>query len=429
MALLRDLSLFWTMFHVIFLFLILFRSKHSKRKTMLLALIAMTVLMTINGVGIVILGVELMGKLLILTCTIPSLVFFYILSADKNLKYLFTFCVADTVALWILGATNILDYYFGKEQYILMFILRLIAFPLLEYGAYKYLRKPYLELQDNVDKGWGVFTGLTITYYILLWLALSYPSNISNRPEYMPTCVLILFLMFFTYATMFTAMHRQLLLYRKQRAEQMLQEQKYSLETQLSNQQHIRKMKHDMRGHMVTLSGLLASGKTGEAMQYLKSVESVIGGSPEQVCANPYLNAVLSHYVYKFKELDAAFKTEIQIGEEELPYMELCRILSNGLENAYNGSKEVAADKRQISVQMKYSKDYLIIRIKNNCKPGLTVVKGVLPVSGRKGSEHGFGLLSIKEVAEELGGDMLCYTDNGCFILDVIVRLYAKVKM
>lgn len=70
-----------------------------------------------------------------------------------------------------------------------------------------------------------------------------------RRPEDAPVCVLILILMFFTYATMFISLYRQLLLYRKQHSEMMLSEQKRSLEIQIESQQQIRKLKHDLKGH------------------------------------------------------------------------------------------------------------------------------------------------------------------------------------
>ena len=47
------------------------------------------------------------------------------------------------------------------------------------------------------------------------------------------------------------------------------------------------------------------------------------------------------------------------------------QILSNGLENAWDALKALAWDKRKVSVQMKYSRDYLIIRIKNRCREEL----------------------------------------------------------
>lgn len=420
--LLRDVSIYWGMFHVIFIFIMLFRSRYNRRKTVILAVAGMGALMILNGIGLVVLGFERMGKLFLFTCSIPSFLYFWLLSADRKGKFLLTFCLADTSCLWLMAVTNLLDVYLGGGQYVLMLISRLILFPLLEYCIYHYFRKSYLELQDTVDKGWGIFAGMTALYYVLLVIVVNYPSNISERPEDAPVCVLLLLLMFFTYATMFTALYRQLQLHKKQQSERILSEQKHSLEMRLESQQQIRKIKHNMKGHIVTLSGLLSMGKTEEAAAYLKNMESEMEPVFKSFCANMYLNAIFSRYVHRFHELGVNLKLDIRLGEEELHYMELCQILSNGLENAWEASKELPVEERFASVQMKYSRDYLIIRIKNTCRKDLYVEKGTLPGTDKKEAGHGFGLPTIQEAAARLDGEMFCYTDNGKFVLDVMVR-------
>ncbi len=420
--LLRDLSIYWSLFHVALIFVMLFRSRFDRKKSLLLAGLGIGVLMLLNGIGLVVLGHERMGKLFLITCSLPSLIYFWLLSKDRNGKFLLTFCLADTSCLWVMAATNLLDTFLGGGRYVVMFISRLILFPLLEYLVYRYFRKPYLELQEAVDKGWGIFAGMTMLYYVLLAVVADFPTNIAERPEDAPVCILILILMFFTYATMFSALYRQLLLNRKQQSERILSEQKHSLELQLENQQQIRKLKHDMKTHTVTLSGLLTAGKTQEAAGYLKNMESELEPVIQPICANIYLNAVFSHYARKFQELETNLHLDIQVGEEELPYMELCRILSNGLENAWEASAELPAPEREASVQMKYSRDYLLIRIKNKCRGDLAVEKGTSPKSRKKEAGHGFGLVTIQEAAAALDGEMLVYTDSGNFVLDVMVR-------
>ncbi len=420
---LRDLSAFWVMFHVFCLFIMLFRSRYTKKKTLLLTGIGIGVLILLNAAGLLILGYEVMGRLFFITCSIPSFVFFYVMSADKKTRFLFTFCLADTSCLWIIGVTLLLDAYPGGGNGWVMLLSRLIALPLLEYCVYRYLRKPFLELQAVVEKGWGVFFGMTLLYYVLLIVVLYYPNNIENRPEDVFVCVLILILMLFNYATIFTALYRQLLLYRKQQSERLLQEQKLSLKAQLENQQRIRRMKHDMKTHTATLGGLLSAGRTKEALGYIKNVEDEMDALWGPFCPNPYINAVLGYYLQKLSEMDGELLLDIQVGDEALPYMELCRILSNGLENACDAVGEFPErENRQVSLRMKYSRDYLVIRIKNRCRDGLHVEKGTVPFTEKEGSDHGFGLPTVREAAEKLGGDMVCYTEKGFFVLDAMVR-------
>lgn len=421
MTMLRDISIFWMMLHVIILFLMLFRSRFTKKKTIVAAAVGMGVLMVANGAGLLIFGIETLSKVFIFTCSIPSFIFFYVMSADKRFRFLLSFCLADTTCMWVMAVTNLLDFYLGGGKYVLMFISRLIAFPLLEYLAWKYLRKPYLELQDAVKKGWGVFAGMTMLYYVLLAVVVNFPTNIIYRPQDTFLCVLILVLMLFNYGTIFISLYNQLLLYRKQQGERILLEQKHTLEAQIDSQLNIRKMKHDMKGYTVTLSGLLAEGKVDEALKYLESVGAQMDTSSQQFCANPYINAVFVYYAGKLEKMGAEFRSDIQIGEEEVPYMELCQILSNGMENACDALKEMEEEKRTISVHMKYNRDYLLIRIRNRCRDDLYVAQGELPATDKSGKDHGFGLKTIKEVAERLNGDMYCYTEKGMFVLDVIV--------
>lgn len=421
MTLLRDLSVLWSLPHILILFMLLYRSRYPRKKTLWLTAAAMGPLIALNVAGVARFGAGVMGKVFILTCTLPSLLFFWFVSRDKKGRFFFTFGLADTVALWIIAVTNVADYYFGGQQYILMFLGRLALFPLAEWVAVRYLRRPYMELQESVASGWGIFAGMTGLYYILLAVSANFPVIITARPQELPAFLLILTLMPMTYATMFIAMYRQLLLYRKQQGERVLQEQKNTLEAQLENQQRIRKMKHDMKGYTATLSGLLTAGRIKEAVEYLKGVESEMDTLPRQFCANPYLNAVFTHYFRKLEELGAECRMDIQIGDEEQPYMELCQILSNGLENACDALKGLAVEKREISVQMKYNRKHLIIRIRNRCREELCVKRGEIPATSKEGHDHGFGLATVREAAERLEGEMFCYTENGNFVLDVMV--------
>lgn len=420
---LKQASVAWAMIHVIFLFILLFRPRYSKKMSVMMASIGMGILMALNLAGLLLFGFELMGKIFFFTCTIPSFIFLYVLSKDRRFRFLLTFCLADTISFWVMVVTNLLDHYLGGGNYVLMFISRLLVFPLLEYFAYRYLRKPYLELQDEVKEGWGIFAGTTMLYYLLLIIVSQYPTNIVERPKDVLPCVLILVLMFFTYGTIFYALYRQLQLHRKRQSELRLQEQKNLLEAKLENQQHIRRMKHDMKGYTVVLSGLLTAGKTQEALDYLEQVKTKMDSLLGQFCANPYINGIFVHYAQKFQELGVEYRTEVLIGTEELPYMALCQILSNGLENAYNALKELDGQEREVLVQMRYKKDYLTIRIQNSCQKDLKVEKGTIPASKKPGRDHGFGLVTIQESARELGGDMICYAADGKFVLDVMVRM------
>lgn len=420
---LKDLSVLWSLFHVLILFILLYRSKYPQKKTFLLTVLFMGSLILLNIVAFISLGSEKMGQLFLLTCTLPSLIFFYLMSKDQKWRFLFTFCFADTAAYWIIIVTNMLEYYIGDGKNILIFGSRLLLFPLIEWFAVRYLRKPYMELQEAVSKGWEIFAAMAALYYLLLVVMGNFPSIIVKRQEEIPAFILVLILMPLTYCTIFASLYRQLLLYRKQQSERIWKEQRQQLEAQLENQQRVHKIRHDLKAHAITLSGLLVSGKVDEAQSYMWNMIYDMDTSQKSFCSNPYLNSVFSHFSNKFKKLEMELQLDVQIGEEELPYMELCQILSNALENAWDASKELAADRRKASVQMRYNRDYLIIRIKNHCKNNIYVKKGEIPKSTKGGAEHGFGVRTIQDAARKLEGEMLCYTEDNNFVLDVMLKV------
>ena len=421
MTILRDLSVLWSLSHILILFMLLYRSRYPQKMTVILTVAFMGSLALLNVAGLVKYGMEFMGQVFLLTCTLPSLLFFWFMSQDKKGQFFFTFCLADTVSYWIIALTNIMDFYFGGQRYILMLIGRLVLFPLVEWAAYRYLRKPYRELQESVTKGWGLFAGMTAVYYLLLAVSANFPVVVTRRPQELPVFLLIMVLMPMTYATIFAAMYRQLLLFRKQQGERMLREQKNTLEMRLENQQYIRKMKHDMKSYNATLSGLLAVGKTEEAKNYLQDMEQEMDSDWGQFCQNPYINATVAYYDRKLEELYAKRQIDIRTGEEALPHMELCRILANGMENACDELSVLAGEKREMSVHMQYNRDCLLIRIKNRCREGRYVEQGKLPETDKEGEGHGYGLRSMQETVERLSGNMVCYTDNGYFVLDVMI--------
>ena len=77
MNLLRDGSTLLTSCFSLVLFLILFKPRFSLKKTLLLTVATMVPLMVLNSVLFFLIGAEKMGKLMLLSCSLPSLIFFW----------------------------------------------------------------------------------------------------------------------------------------------------------------------------------------------------------------------------------------------------------------------------------------------------------------------------------------------------------------
>ncbi|MBD5524031.1 MAG: ATP-binding protein [Lachnospiraceae bacterium] len=49
------------------------------------------------------------------------------------------------------------------------------------------------------------------------------------------------------------------------------------------------------------------------------------------------------------------------------------------------------------------------------------MAQGEIPTTDKDGLDHGFGLATIEEAAKCLEGESFCYTEDGDFILNVMV--------
>ena len=111
MTILKDISVLWSLLHTLLLFLLLFESRYSKKKTLILSLVTMIPLILVNTVIFVLVGTERYMTVLLLTCSLPSLIFFWCLAKYRDGRFFFTFCFADTLILEVIDLTAIIDFF------------------------------------------------------------------------------------------------------------------------------------------------------------------------------------------------------------------------------------------------------------------------------------------------------------------------------
>ncbi len=216
-------------------------------------------------------------------------------------------------------------------------------------------------------------------------------------------------------------MHTRLALQteRSKQLDHQLSVQKDFYDARLSHEKEIRSLRHDMNGHLNTLSMLLDDGKVTEAKNYLDGITEYHKGQTSKLfCSNPYINAVLQNYSAKCDEQHIELICNIGIGEDELPATELCLILNNAFENALDASMTVPETERQIKVQAAVRQNLFLLRVSNPFNGSIKTDNG-LPVTSKFGKQHGYGLSNIRQAAERRGGRMEYHVQNGFFVLDV----------
>lgn len=98
-------------------------------------------------------------------------------------------------------------------------------------------------------------------------------------------------------------------------------------------------------------------------------------------------------------------------------------LFGNALSNAIESVRGIKdKDRRCISITSRPAGGFLSVHIEN-CYDGEIKLEGGLPVTSGDRARHGFGMRSIKHIAEKYGGSMSVTAEGGVFSLDLLFPL------
>lgn len=404
MTILKDISILWSLFHTLILFLFLFESRYPKNKAMTLTLSTMIPLILANLALAIYLDSTTYSMLMLLTLSLPSFIIFWFLSKYRDGRFFFTFCMVDTVVLEIIYITNILNYYITPDTNILMFTVRLLAYPLLELFVYKKLRPMYLEVQRYTKNGWGIFAIIGVTFYVAITLLTNYPTPVTDRPEYLPVLSLLFILMPVIYMHIVSTFRNQQKLHEAIDQENILKLQANNMTARIEElsaaEEKFRIERHNFRHKMQTIASLT------EKKQYKKLIslvmeynESIKETQVKHYCSNVIIDAVLSSYLRKAENAGIKVTTSIALPEKfNFSEAEFATVFANAIENAINACKKMSEGECFISIKT-ISSPRFMIQISNSFDGQIQFDENNIPVNYEE--DHGFGIRYIIAFCEK----------------------------
>lgn len=400
---LLDISTAISSFVVIAIFLLLFESRYPKKKY-LASLIPFMILWFGVNLGILfVLGLEVQGQLSLLTATIPSLLYFWIVAKDRGGRFFFTFCLVDTIMIWVMSITGIIDIFIGNTG-LWTFVLRIIAFPIMIFLAWRWARKPYLRLLNTVARGWWLFAAMTGLFYVSMTIMIGLPTNLRLRPEDIPATLLVMALLPLVYATIFRVLGYQQKLFDAQESQRTLEVQVAMVEQRADEfrrmDDKLRIERHDLRHRFQAVYTMLQNGQSQEAMEYIGNAQDILHDTAvEHYCSHPVLDAILVAYFQKAKDMGIQVEAQLAIPDTlPVPAAELSTVFANALENMIHAVKTVPAEQRKIVCKC-IDTPRLMIEFSNPCAEEVQIGTDGLPITTGEG--HGIGTRSITAFAEK----------------------------
>lgn len=428
MTILRDISFLWAMFHVPVLFLLLFEPRYRWRTTLLAGFTGTGVLIVANVLLMAWKGPSIIMRVALFTCTIPSALLFFILSKYRDGRFFFLFCLTDTVSFWLLQITNFLDRMAG-DNYVLMFFARLVAFPLTEIFIWRYLRRPYLNLQRKLTGGWWLFAAIGVTYYLLIMVT-SVPVG-SPMPDVigLARILLVLILMPLTYMTILRALSQQMERIEAEFSAVRNELVYENLRISQESGEALSRARHDILGNLGILQTLSSQGEYQKLDEYLfRITQQTRDILPLKITGHPIVNAVLTQSAERAKNEAVDFCCQVDIPETlPFPDEDLTAFLMNLLNNALEAAKKIPKGwPRWIEITMHIRGKYLFIEGRN--------AYALLPEpsdNGRlfrshKGVGHGYGLKIMEGVAQRYHSELHIEVKDGVFLAQTALLMPAN---
>jgi hypothetical protein len=109
---------------------------------------------------------------------------------------------------------------------------------------------------------------------------------------------------------------------------------------------------------------------------------------------------------------------------------DLCTILGNALDNAIEAAGQLGDPARRlIKLSLFSQSQFAVLTVENSFRGKLTWEEGEIVTSHADRDHHGFGLKSIKYVADRYGGSMTAQADGEWFVLRVLLPVPAAAAV
>ena len=178
-----------------------------------------------------------------------------------------------------------------------------------------------------------------------------------------------------------------------------------------------RKMTHDFRANLSTLSELLESERVDDAKEFLSELN--VRQSERILLVNSHnaaIDAVLNQkgYIGKKQGIDMRFRVN-DLSALRLPRVDVTIVLGNLIDNAMEACAGLSDPNRWVSIQILYSENMLSILIINPSNI-VQINDGHIPTTKQDPLLHGFGIGNVKDILEKYHAEYLFTYDDGRFI-------------
>lgn len=189
------------------------------------------------------------------------------------------------------------------------------------------------------------------------------------------------------------------------------------------SQSRIRALRHDMKNHMLHLSGELRRGNYEDALRYLEDMEEELQNPTEYVrTGNREIDSLLNYKLQKAKQVLSEVESDIHVPAELVPKsFDINVILGNLLDNAIEAAQE--SMEKRMKLVMRADRGVLLLHVSNSCKNPPKKKGDVFFSTKEESGEHGTGLQNVRRMVERQNGNIAFHYETGVFLVEVMLYM------
>lgn len=183
------------------------------------------------------------------------------------------------------------------------------------------------------------------------------------------------------------------------------------------------KTMHDLKNRFFALGELIKNNPSAAAEEFEKISENFMVVSAMTYTGIDSIDALINTKKQKMQECNISFTHKLSMPKETaIEPIELCVVLGNLLDNAIEANEKLPNDNRFILLSAIQKQGYLSIKISNPVKEKVRIKNNEIYTTKINKELHGFGIQSVKEIAEKHDGAITFEQNEGVFTVIVMLN-------
>ena len=204
-------------------------------------------------------------------------------------------------------------------------------------------------------------------------------------------------------------------------ADEQIKNQLTHYEELYRYQSEIRTFRHDIKNKLLSVSGLLADGQAETAIDAIKGEVDFLDEANNGIInsGNPAIDAVLQSklLIAEHKGINFTYSVKIS-GKINIDLLELGVLIGNALDNALEATEALENDAdKTIFLSLITMGGRIVISVENPVKSEVDTQRIVTAKADK--NNHGYGIKSIRTIAQKYDGDALVSCDGNIFTISI----------